>query len=323
VMEEIADWQAGKFDDRIFTGLKDLDAMLAFPRGNLSCFGALPSAGKTVFGVQVAIHNAAKFAKEQKTDKRPCVIFFSAEMTASEIVHRMAAYVAGITENYLRRVGQNDEYDLYREAVKWVCGLPIIIDDTVGPDLDYIGAKVAQVCASRDVPLILFDHTEKAFAMGMPAEDQQTLSIVISGFKNIAKANYSHFITLHQLSRAILNRDDSYPRTSDLRGSGRLEHECFGIMLLHSELAISRHKGKLYPTELIGGGFQCTIDVTKHRNGPTGAVPVVMYPDKVKFGDLDTRSKPGQQLSLDEKVKTVNEEIDAVDPQDIDEDLPE
>lgn len=293
-MAEVAEWEQGVFTDRIFTGLTRLDATLSFPRGNLSTFGALSGAGKTVFGVQVALHNAIQFAQKQDTPERPCVIFFSAEMTALELLHRMAAHVCELTERYLRRIGQKDEYDIYRSALRYVCNLPIIIDDTVGPDLSYIGAKVAQVAASRDVPLVVFDHTEKAFANGQPAEDQQVLSMVISGFKNIAKANYAHFLTLHQLSRAIVTRDDSYPRVSDLRGSGRLEHECYGIMLLHSELALARHKARMYPTELLTGGYEVIIDVAKHRNGPTGPVRVAFHPDKLKFTDLDN-PQPGQQ----------------------------
>ena len=75
-----------------------------------------------------------------------------------------------------------------------------------------------------------------------------------------------------QLSREIEKRADKRPQLSDLRESGDIEADADVVVFLHQPDPLA--KGDVIPMELI---------IAKHRNGPTGTVPVNFCKSLTRF----------------------------------------
>ena len=87
-------------------------------------------------------------------------------------------------------------------------------------------------------------------------------------------------LALSQLNRSVDAREDHRPRLSDLRESGAIEQDADIIMFLYRE--------SYYSPEIAdhSDGSVTEVLVAKHRNGPTGKVDLVFFPNYLRFENM-------------------------------------
>ena len=102
----------------------------------------------------------------------------------------------------------------------------------------------------------------------------QEVSEISRQLKIIARELDVPVIALSQLSRAVESRTDRRPQLSDLRESGSIEQDADIVMFLHRVDMYNQN------TENVG---KAEIIIAKHRNGPTGEVPLTFVKEQARY----------------------------------------
>ncbi|NBB87039.1 MAG: AAA family ATPase [Bacteroidetes bacterium] len=229
-MERTERWQQGERADMVPTGFYSLDRMLGgYAVGELTTVAAMTGAGKTSLLIHIAAAQAERLAKAQASGKDSgAVLLFSAEMTAEQLVHRMAA-ARGQTDLRQLRGGQaqHDHYEHHLDALSELTRLEIHIDDDPQPTWSRIQARCQQLQATSGLAFVGVDYDEKIQSQGRTEELR--VSEIAQGLKRLAKRFQVPVLALSQYSRKATAF--SWPDNDWLRYSGKKEHE--SAMILH------------------------------------------------------------------------------------------
>ncbi|KKQ10189.1 MAG: Replicative DNA helicase, partial [Candidatus Daviesbacteria bacterium GW2011_GWB1_36_5] len=107
----------------------------------------------------------------------------------------------------------------------------------------------------------------------------QEVSEISQGLKNLARELKVPVFALSQLNRSVENRGGTKkPQLADLRESGAIEQDADVVMFIYRE----------DPDQM----EQVTLAIEKHRNGPTGEIPLIFRADRVKFYGMEKTRKP-------------------------------
>jgi replicative DNA helicase len=253
------------------TGYKKLDRLLSgLQPGTLNIVGARPAMGKSAFALGMAVHAA-------KSTNRP-VLFFSLEMSATELTQRILSAEAQVDSDRLR-TGQLQESDWQKiaRAINRL-DIPLYIDDTAQITVMQIRQKLRRVAVSDQMPaMVVIDYLQL-----MGGTDAETRQLVVSeisrGLKLLAREFSIPVVALSQLSRGVEQRQDKRPVMSDLRESGALEQDADVIMFLHRDEASNTE------VRLQDRGFADVI-VAKHRSGPTEDFRLIFVKPYTQFTD--------------------------------------
>jgi replicative DNA helicase len=248
----------------------DLDAMTGgFQRSDLIIVAGRPSMGKTSFALGIARQIAEKFP----------VAIFSLEMSKEQLVQRLLTCEAEIESNYLRtgRIAAN-QWEKLSYALGSLSELPIYIDDTASPTVMQMRSQVRRLQAEQGgkLGLVLIDYLQLMEGSGSDNRVQE-LSRITRSLKGLARELAVPVIALSQLSRGVEARTNKRPMLSDLRESGSIEQD--------SDLVIMLYRDEYYNPDTPDRGIAEVI-VTKHRNGPTGAVKLLFDPQFTRFRNL-------------------------------------
>jgi replicative DNA helicase len=270
------------------SGFRDLDSVLGgFQPGNLIVIAARPSLGKSALVCNIAENVTTKH-------KLP-VAFFSLEMSEAEIAHRFIASRARIHNDRLRkgRVGERDWPKVVR-ACNELEQAPLWLDDSADLGLLELRAKARRLAASEgQLGLVIVDYMQLMRAEDPRSNRVEQVGQFSRGLKLLARELDVPVIGISQLSRAPeqrTGRERGRPLLSDLRESGSIEQDSDVVVFIFRE---SIYNDDVDPSE-------AELIVAKHRNGPTGAVPVVFleqYPrfvDRAHGSDRPVEQKPGE-----------------------------
>jgi replicative DNA helicase len=247
------------------TGLRDLDGMIGgMVKQDLIVIGARASMGKTWLGCYLANYLAT-------TQQQP-VVFFSAEMSKSQLTKRFLAMHSGIDSQRLIR---NEIYE--HESERLIAGLeqlkqlPLIIDDTPASiqNPPRMRSVLRRVKSERgELGLVVMDYIQKLGdrAAGNRAQAVGKLS---GAFKDIAKEFDVPFIALAQVNRGVESQSNKRPGMADLKDSGDIEQDMDLGLLLYRE--------DYYNATTEARGLM-EINVAKNRNGATGTCQVAFEP---------------------------------------------
>lgn len=248
------------------SGLHELDLLLGnFQSENVYVVAARPGQGKTSLEASVML-NAARQGKR--------VAFFSLEMSIEKITNRLLAQETGINVQLLD-TGKLDEgqWPVFTSAVERMERLPIHLDDTPAISPLHILAKCRHLLlSSGHLDLLMIDYLQ-LMKPGAGAENRtQEIGLITRALKTLAKELHVPLVVAAQLNREVEKRSDKRPQLSDLRESGDIEADADVVIFLHqSDPDI---KSNELPIDLI---------VAKHRNGPTGTVPVIFNKTITRF----------------------------------------
>ncbi len=261
------------------TGFKDLDNKLAgMQDSNLLILASRPGQGKTSMALNIAQFVAV-------VCKLP-VGMFSLEMSQEELVDRILVGQADI-DAWKLKTGRLDEKDFDRlsSAMGELYEAPLFIDDTPGASLAEIRTKARRLQIEHGLKFLIIDYLQ--LIRGRNLENRvQEVSEISQGLKNLARELKIPVLAISQLSRAVEARGTRKPQLADLREPGAIEQDADVVMFIYRE--------DLEKPE------QVTLDIQKHRNGPTGDIPLVFRPDRVRFYGMEkTRTRvPKEEVEV-------------------------
>lgn len=250
------------------TGFKDLDNMLAgLQPSNMLILAARPGIGKTALGLNIA--------RSVAVDYKISVGIFSVEMSKEELTDRLLVRQSEI-DAWKLKTGRLEEEDFTRfsEAMGILADAPLYIDDTPGISILEMRTKARRLQVEKGLQLLIIDYLQ--LVRGRNLENRvQEVSEISMGIKNLARELKIPIIAVSQLSRAVEVRGGSRPRLADLRESGSIEQDADVVMFLYRE-------DEENPENI-------TLEIAKHRNGPTGIFKLRFVPTRVSFYPMETK----------------------------------
>lgn len=247
------------------TGLGAVDRVTSgFKPGQLIVLGARPSMGKTAFAVGVA-RQAALAGKS--------VAYFSLEMSADEVIHRMLANLSDVdlTRISTHNLREQDLTAILAAANRLHESRVFIAEST-----NQIEGVCAQAKHQHGLDLVVVDYLQ---LMSCRAESrEQQIATLSRALKRLARAVRCPVLVLSQLNRALEARANKRPQLSDLRESGAIEQDADVVLFLWREGYYSPESPQ-DTAELV---------VAKHRNGPTGTVPLTWDETRARFTQSKT-----------------------------------
>lgn len=255
------------------TGFKDLDGTLnGLHKSDLIIVAGRPSVGKTSFATGIAQHIAVK-------DKKPVAIF-SLEMSAEQLVQRLVCSEANVDSHRLRG-GHLDsgEWQRVTNAMAVLSEAPIFIDESASITSMELRTKARRLKAQHDIAAVFVDYLQLMAGSGRENRVQE-VSEISRSLKGLARELDIPVIALSQLSRAVETRQPPRPQLSDLRESGSIEQDADVVMFVYREEAHNPNTTRKNIADIL---------IAKHRNGPTGEVPLRWFSNQTRFADLLTR----------------------------------
>lgn len=261
------------------TGFRDLDVKLAgMQDSNLIILAARPGQGKTSFALNIAQFVAVRAGLP--------VGIFSLEMSQEELVDRLLVGQADI-DAWKLKTGRLDEKDFDRLSLAMgeLAEAPLFIDDTPGITLSEMRTKARRLQLEHGLKFLIVDYLQLVHGRNLENRVQE-VSEISQGLKNLARELKIPVLAISQLSRAVESRGTRKPQLADLRESGAIEQDADVVMFIY----------KPDPEKV----EEYIMDIQKHRNGPTGEIPLIFRPDRVKFYGMEK----GRAGSAESKAST-------------------
>jgi replicative DNA helicase len=267
------------------SGFRDLDGKLGgFQPGNLIVLAARPSLGKSALVCNIAENVASKHGQP--------VAFFSLEMSEAELAHRFIACRARIPNDKLRKGNvAAREWPRVVRACNELEKAPLWLDDSSDLSLLELRAKARRLAANQGgLGLVIVDYLQLMRPADPRSSRVEQVSQISRGLKILARELNVPVIGISQLSRAPEQRPDKKPILSDLRESGGIEQDADVVVFIYRA---SKYDEEADPSE-------ADLIIAKHRNGPTGDVPVVFleqYPrfvDRAAGAERPVEQRPGE-----------------------------
>ncbi|MEW9900001.1 replicative DNA helicase [Chitinivorax sp. PXF-14] len=254
------------------TGFIDLDNMTSgLQRGDLIIVAGRPSMGKTAFSVNIAENIAV--------DSALPVAIFSMEMGGAQLVMRMIGSVGKLDQHKIK-TGRLEDEDWQRltTAVGKLSEAPIFIDESAGLTALELRARARRLARQHgQLGVIVIDYIQ--LMAGNPNSRDSNRAAEVSeisrALKSLAKELKVPVIALSQLSRNVESRPDKRPMMSDLRESGAIEQD--------ADIIIFMFRAEYYDRENEELKGKAEAIISKHRNGPTGSVPLTFLGQYSRF----------------------------------------
>ena len=259
----------------VSTGFEELDNLLSgFQKSDLIVLGARPSFGKTALALDIVRNIATK-------ENLP-VGFFSLEMSREQIVDRLIAAEAQVALWKLRtgRLTDDIEFEMIQEALDRLSKAPLFIDDTPSPNILEMRSMARRLQIEHGLSLLVIDYLQLIQPRTVSQNMVQQVTEISRGLKSLARELNTPILAVSQLSRAVEQREMKIPRLSDLRESGSIEQEADLVLFIYR-----KDRDRLdVPFEEQN---MAEILISKHRNGPLGAVKLRFDLEKVSFRSID------------------------------------
>jgi len=253
------------------TGFRELDDVTnGLHPGQLVLIAARPGLGKSTL--------ALDFARSAALRSNVPTVFFSLEMSASEISQRLLSAESSVPLSAIRK-----SKDLKSEGWKRINTVqsrlddtPLFIDDSPNLTLSEIRAKCRRLKAQHGIKLVIIDYLQLMTSGKKVENRQQEVSEFSRSLKLLAKELGVPIVALSQLNRGPENAPDKKPQLSHLRESGSLEQDADIVLLLHRERFAEQGENR----------NDAEIHIAKHRNGEMRVLSVLFEGHYSRFSDL-------------------------------------
>ncbi len=253
----------GDDDNSIGTGIEELDTILGGTQGGDLCFiGARPSAGKSAFANQIALHF------EQCKKK---VGFFNLEMQKNAVYERFLASGSRVSLSGIRgrrsvSVWEEESLSIANQKMRNVKNL-IFYTGT------FTASKVRRIVERDKLDVVIIDYLQLLKSDGHYNNRASEVGEISHAIKAIAMDFNIPIFPLVQLNRAVEMRDDKEPTLSDIRESGDIEQDASQVIFLWT---IPNPADK---DDTSSKGCR----VAKNRNGQLGSVRFKFHGEVMKF----------------------------------------
>ena len=262
------------------TGFRDLDSKLAgMQNSNLLILASRPGQGKTGMALNIAQYVAVQAGLP--------VGMFSLEMSQEELVDRLLVGQADI-EAWKLKTGKLDErdFDKLSLAMGELAEAPIFIDDTPGISISEMRTKARRLQIEHGLKFLIVDYLQLIHGRNLENRVPE-VSEISQQLKNLARQLKIPVLAISQLSRAVESRGSRRPQLADLRESGAIEQDADVVMFIYRE----------DPEKM----ENVTLDIQKHRNGPTGEISLVFRGDRTKFYGMEKTRTTGKPAEIKAK----------------------
>jgi replicative DNA helicase len=254
------------------TGFRNLDKILGgLQKSDLIIIASRPGMGKTSLMLSVAQNAARKYGQR--------VAVFSLEMSSEQLVQRLIAAETGIDSQRLR-VGnlREEEWPTFIQATGELSEAMIFIDDTPSISAMQVRTKARRLYAEYGLDLLIIDYLQLMQSDRRTENRVQEISFLSRALKGLARELNIPVVVGSQLSRSVEQRNDKRPLLSDLRESGSIEQDADIVMFIYRDDYYTPETEQPNIAEII---------ISKHRNGPTGMVPLFFRKELAQFLEVE------------------------------------
>jgi replicative DNA helicase len=254
------------------TGFLNLDKMLGgMQKSDLIIIAARPGMGKTSLMVSFALNAARKYNQR--------VAIFSLEMSDEQLVQRLLAAETAIDSQRLR-IGnlREEEWPNFLQASARLSETMLFIDDTPSISAMQVRTKARRLYAEYGLDLLIIDYLQLMQGERHENNRVQEISYLSRSLKGLARELNIPVVVASQLSRAVESRNDKRPLLSDLRESGSIEQDADIVMFIYRDDYYNPETDQQNIAEIL---------ISKHRNGPTGMVPLYFRKELAQFLEVE------------------------------------
>ena len=258
------------------TGLQRLNEMTGgWQPGNLIFTAARPADGKTALDLF--------FARQAAMAGVP-VVFFTLEMTASELGERMVLAESRADPLRIRqgKLTAEEVEDVHRTAER-MSALPVHVDDTPYINVDQLCVIAKSLRAKGELGLLIVDYLQLLATVNPGRTREQEVAECSRKLKGLARSLGCPVIVSSQLNRQAEDRAGS-PELRHLRESGAIEQDADLVILLHRP---ERYHIRVDPDTGCSTKGMGIATLAKHRNGATGKVYYGYNPSMTKIGEFE------------------------------------
>ena len=272
------------------TGFPSLDKKLAgWQKSDLVILAARPSVGKTTLALDFARHAALGGHK---------VGVFSLEMSKDQLVDRMLAAHAHVDLWRLRTGklttgGADDDFIRLGDAISDLSQATLYIDDNASSNIMGMRTMARRLQSEHGLDLLIIDYLQLMESSRYTDNRVQEVSAISRGLKKLAIELQVPVLALSQLSRAVESRTDQRPKLSDLRESGSIEQDADIVIFLHRQPWEGEERPEIMEVDLL---------IEKHRNGPTGDIPLQFNTQHVSYSEMETFHMEEQAPAMQVRV---------------------
>ena len=252
------------------THFSQLDTLLdGLVPSNLIILAARPAMGKTALALNIA-SNIAFLGKK-------AVAFFSLEMSAEQLLHRMICAHAEVEAEKVRTGSiTGEQFQQLVSSVHIMQKSTLIIEDQPSLRISDLRTRARRMKEVYGIECVVIDYLQLIVGGNSrrAAESRQLeISEISRLLKSLAKELHLPVLCLAQLSRKVEERTDHLPQMSDLRESGSIEQDADQVCFVF--------RPDYYDPNKAPGMVQ--VIVRKNRNGPVGTVQLTWMQTLQKF----------------------------------------
>lgn len=241
--------------------------------GNLTIVAARPGVGKTSLTLAMSM---------QLAERGIPGIFFSLEMTSSEVLKKMIAHYSMVDSAILRNYTLDDEQVGHvMEAAEIINRLPLLVIDQGCSTIHAIRRRLREITDEIEIKYIVIDYIQLMFTTKLDGGEgdgrQQAMEYIVQSLKAIAKEFDIVVLAVSQLNRGVEYRQDKRPMLADLRSSGAIEQSGDSVIFLYRD--------EMYGDSVEDAGI-AEINVCKNRHGRTGTVKMEFDKEHNIFRDV-------------------------------------
>ena len=267
-------WKDGGKLNGLSGGLKAIDERInGYKPGQFIVIAGRPGMAKSTLALQMCI----AFAEQDKNG-----IFFSLEMSVSELTEKALANIGKIPQALLQKPNDNfwNSYSHNLEfAARSLKDKKLNFVDCPGIHINQIKSYARKAHKKNKLNWLVVDHLHITTADGKsPVERYSTVS---KELKRLAKELQIPVFALGQLNRGVESRQNKRPLMSDLRESGSIEEDADIIHMLFREDYYEEN-----PEDCDNAGI-IEINTSKFRGGKRGTDLFQHHLDQSRIEDTD------------------------------------
>jgi len=232
--------------------------------GEKMVIAARTGAGKSLMGLQIGHHSAAKGRK---------VLFITLEMSAIELTQRLMCSIGQVDNSSIRtRTTSSGERRRLIEAANELKDMPLYIMTPGSATISLICGAVRLQAKTTGVDLLIVDYLQRVGGSDPRASKREQLVEITNRLKDLAREIDAPLLELCQLNRASEQSEE--PKLSHLAESASIENDADIVLFLHR----------------VNDGTNAIV--AKHRHDRIGKVKLTFNAVRTRFEELSVADDP-------------------------------
>ena len=249
------------------TGYEKLDDCIeGLKRKDLIVLAGRPTAGKTTFALNIAYNIALNQGAR--------ILYINLEMASYQLTRKIISCRAGIRGPEWRKPFDERAIRKITNFGEELVNVKIEIVDRGTITTDGIRSLIS----ARDYDLVFVDQLTKIRPLIPRDKHYREVAEKTWSLKEMAKEYDIPIVLLHQLNRALEDRQEKRPMLSDLRDSGAIEEDADMVIFVHRKAIFSS-----YDERAMREDQAAEIIVAKNKMGGIGPIKFIFDGELAEF----------------------------------------